>query len=88
MTPQDYDEAEKAIICFVQKQRFVSEITSITQTYPRTGLCRKELQLERQRSQKQHLYVKRLILEAVLENDNTIGVLEALFHTVSKLMSK
>ena len=28
-TPQDYDEAEKAIICFVQKQRFASETTSL-----------------------------------------------------------
>ena len=27
LTPQDYDEAEKAIICFVQKQRFAGEIT-------------------------------------------------------------
>ena len=26
LTPQDYDEAEKAIICFVQKQRFAGEI--------------------------------------------------------------
>ena len=29
LTPQDYDEAEKAIICFVQKQRFASEIASL-----------------------------------------------------------
>ena len=29
MTPKDYDEAEKAIISFVQKQRFVSEIASL-----------------------------------------------------------
>ena len=29
LTPQDYDEAEKAIICFVQKQRFASETTSL-----------------------------------------------------------
>lgn len=29
LTPEDYDEAEKAIIYFVQKQKFKSEIASL-----------------------------------------------------------